>query len=326
MTFLSRLWGRAGREQAPAWGRGLTARQCRELLSLVAEELRSRGWPHFVDAESGIIFFPEDQAQLGLSNLAALCAQSPREQWHGRLLGLLGLVESRQRMGAKLASLEHRYTEAQPLLRIRLYPESHLRQPTPPLYRHLAPGLVASLVYDMPDFVAGVPPEHLARWGVAEEEPWLIAQENIRTLPGLRSENFEFHITGRGYTRFLVISSESFFTSAHALLYWHQYAEPLTSYGALFGLPTRQLALLHPIQDAAVGSALMEMLRASRALYREEPGAVSQRLYWRPGPPQQERLIPIQASPEHQELRPELPPEFSERVLQPLGVRLPSAD
>lgn len=325
MAFLSRLWGRGEREQAPAWARGLTARQCRELLTLVVEELRSRGWAYSVDAEAGTILFPEDRAQLGLSNLAALCAQSPRAQWRRALRGLLGMVESRQLMGAKLASLEHRYAEAQALLRIRLYPESYLRQPSPPLYRHIAPGLVASLVYDLPEFIVGVPPAHLAGWGVAEQEPWLIAQENIRTLPGLRSENFELRITGRGYTRFLVISSNSFFTSAHALLYWRQYAEPLTSYGALFGLPTRQLALLHPIHDAAVGSALVEMLRASRALYLEEPGALSQRLYWRPGPPQPERLIPIEARPEHPELLPELPPEFSEHVLQPLGVRIPPA-
>jgi hypothetical protein len=244
-------------------------------MAAVVAELDRRGSPYQVVGDR--VHLGEGRPVLGLRTLAQLCRQLDQPAWPELVADHLRLLDrDTGATRAELADLDR----ARPLLKVRLYPESMLRQragtrPPPMLARRLAPGLLAVLAWDLPDAVQVVPRDHALAWGLGEEELFGLGYANVidQDRPHVQTSRYDpgFELT--------TLSGESFFTTTHALWLDRYLAVPPAS-GALVGVPHRSGVLAHPVRDYSVIHAVRLMLVSLDIMYREGPGSLSPLLYW----------------------------------------------
>ncbi|MFN3486976.1 MAG: hypothetical protein ACK44W_16040, partial [Planctomycetota bacterium] len=170
-----------------------------------------------------------------------------------------------------------RFEDVRPLLKVRIYHADYLLHMGPErlVHRVPAPGLVETLVYDLPFSVSTVPREHVHAWGLPEGELFALGLANVRAEGLLEPRRFE--VDGGG--AFYALAGDSFFTATHAL-FLGDYLEPVPEHGALVAVPHRHAVLYHPIADMTVVPVLQSMIAVSFGMYQEGPGSIHPGLYW----------------------------------------------
>jgi hypothetical protein len=76
-----------------------------------------------------------------------------------------------------------------------------------------------------------------------------------------------------------IMSGNSFFASTRVLML-EEFPECLGLYGSLVGIPHRHAAILYPIQNLDVITAVNVLIPLIKSLYNEGPGSISPNLYW----------------------------------------------
>ena len=133
---------------------------------------------------------------------------APRLDWPSIIRRHFGqILRHRAEADDLMKRLESDFEEARPLLKVRLYPADTPLDPS--AVQHPAEGLLAALVYDLPETVMSVSKDHIARWAIPADELFKIALENVRNEPGIQDELLE--IPGR--VSFHILNGSSFFTA-----------------------------------------------------------------------------------------------------------------
>lgn len=266
-------------EPKPVWAAFFSDGQFRHFKRLIEGYFRGKGQP-FSWGNGVITLAPGEPGglhQLGLVNLAQLCARNEPREW-GQIVqdhfDTLAKSHSEQKV------LEQRLTDfsrVQDLLAVRLWPEDYLDDldHARMIYRRDLAGTISALVYDLPSSIRNVTPEEAGTWDRDIDELFRIGLDNVREtcIPDLSQQNL-----GDGI-RVTLMSDESFFVASHALLL-EDHDGCVGPFGALVGVPHRHVLLAYPIESLGVVQAIPRLIAVIAGMEREGPGSISPRLYW----------------------------------------------
>lgn len=267
-------------DQVPDWASFFSAEDFRIFMAALRQDLTDRDLPHEVNPVAGTVQLSppghEPQA-LGLLNLAQVCHQTPRGEWPEVIERHLDVALSVYAGGMDYVDrLGTDFARAKSLLKLRLYPDDYPESGVPMVYRPVAEGLVAVLVYDLPQSIATVPSNHLRAWRKNEDELFTLALENVKAVGKL--EHSTVPLPQGGHLE-LLTGTDNYFAATH-LLCLEDYLDEAPAAGVLVGAPNRHGLVLHRIEGMAVMSALQALLGAVPGMYAEGPGSISPNLYW----------------------------------------------
>jgi len=278
MNIIKQLFGKD--DQVPAWANFFTEEDFRVFMAALRQDLADRGLPHDVEPVAGTVRVTpsgHDPQALGLLNLAQVCHQTPRGEWpevierhlDAALSVFTGGMDFVDRLGTD-------FGRAKSLLKLRLYADDYLESGIPMVYRPVAEGLVAVLVYDLPQSIATVPSDHLRAWRRTEDELFELALQNVRAAGKLEHSTVPLP---QGGALELLTGVDNYFAATHLLCLEEHVALPPAA-GLLVGAPNRHGLVVHRIQGLEVMGALQALLGAIPGMYAEGPGSISPNLYW----------------------------------------------
>jgi hypothetical protein len=270
VSFMRRIIG--GGEPVPDWARFFSAERYRAFIAAVERDIGRRGL-QFRLRDGYLEMEGDAEQQLGLANLAQVCNSVDEAEWPAVIDTHFSTLLAGQ--GGDLGELAADFNQAQPLLRVRLFPDESMGGTSlgRTVARPLAPGVIEALVYDFPDTTTGVPRDHLAGWPVSEDEATAIARKNALAEPVTRSA-VEL---AKGVS--LELCEGNFYVASH-VFGLGDLLPPGNSHGAVVALPNRHSLIWFPIEDLRVIRALTGMLPIATGLFDTGPGSISNQLYW----------------------------------------------
>lgn len=277
MSQISRFFG--SRDDVPDWAKFFVPDDYRAFLEAVDGEMRRRQLPfEFGDGTVHISPPGADRADYGLLNLAQTCHATSRAEWEPTIREHFDNAFRSTRDSEELDARSGSLDAVKSCLKVRLYHTDYLAQmgDTGLIHRVPAEGLIETLVYDLPGSVRTVPPDHVGKWGVSEDELFRIGLDNVRTEhPQPVRQQFD---VGKGAVLQALVG-DSFFTASHSLFLEDHLSSP-SNFGAVVAVPHRHAVLFHPIADMRVIGAVNSMIPIAFGMYQEGPGSLSAGIYW----------------------------------------------
>ncbi len=240
--------------------------------SLVTERLR--GTAELGTIQSGYVV-ATNGSQLGLSNVAQLCGQSPKEEWAQIIDSHFDKLEQSEDEHRRILADVADWGHGKKLLTVRLWGESDL--PDKPGFfvtRDDLEGIKSVLTFDLPNSVTNARPEVVDKWKLPPNEVFAMALANVANLP----VETQRHDLGAGIPLYL-LSAEHFFAGSHVLLL-DRHAECLGRFGSIVSIPHRHAVLCHPIESMTVVEAIEKLALIADGMFREGPGSISPNVYW----------------------------------------------
>lgn len=210
------------------------------------------------------VLHTQDHGRLGLQNVVRLCASAPRDAWPRVIADHL------RRATAKAVPLD--WATALPNLRVRIVPDRLVESGGRYVTRPFADQLQLAIAIDKPEHVVYATPDDTERWALPLSDVFDAAIERTRAEPDLARDEIE------GLT---VLHGDSYFVASH-VLFLERYVPP-PAHGALVGLPDRHSLIVLPIHDGGFLGALGPLLAVTHGRFSEQPGAITDQLYWRRG-------------------------------------------
>jgi len=219
--------------------------------------------------DHGVLHTPAG-ASMGLANVIRLCHAAPREQWAAVIADHL------RRATAQPAPLKFDYVAER--LRVRITPE-RLIEANAHAYvaRALGDGLRITLAVDLPEHVVFVKPAELVEWNQTADALFERAMANTEAEDELERYDIELEDA----PSIAILAGGSYFAASHAL-FLEKYV-PHHPNGALIGVPDRHAITVLPLLGVRAFAAFGPMVRLAAARFAEEPGAITDQLYWRRG-------------------------------------------
>lgn len=252
----------------------LTVPRAERLRAVVARAFAERGLE--VAVQGGHVE-DADGRQFGLWNVAAQCAGERERAWPGLVA---------QHVDRVLASLdgpdpfdELSEDELRARVVVRLYEQDAL--PSPDAWPHaaFAPGVVQALALDLPETVALLTHEQVARLGGWQA----LHPVGLRNLAAEPVDAVE-RVPAPGDASFTVVLGDSVHTASRALLLpglLAELGEPADAPdGWLLAVPHRHQLVLHVLRDASVIGALNGMARFAALGAGDGAGVISPHVYW----------------------------------------------
>lgn len=279
MALIDRLFGKQGdREPTPEWANFLGDSYL-AFAATVRGDLDRRELAYTLDDDEGSVSLTGEESEgqkFGLSNLAQTCHEYPRRKWRSIVQNHFdGVFRIASTVDSELVKLGADFSTARKLLKVRLYPEDMAGMEFT-AQRPIADGILAVLVYDLPDSVASVSTDHVSRWGVPEEELFEIGLANVKA----ESEMKPISLPGQdGAVVYGLIDDNNLFAATRAL-YLEDFLPTGLELGAIVAIPNRHAVLFHPIVDSKAVGALSSIIPAAVGMHQQGPGSVSPHVYW----------------------------------------------
>ena len=267
MGFFSKLFLRSS--ATPPWAEYLSEEQYNSFETELRHALEARRLPNDIATlRSGAIpvGLGNAEATLGLGPIARKCLSANRGWWPELINQHLDrALAPADELIAKLAS---DFEVARQCLKVQLVPQGFVRNDWYEglNFRPFGAGVVAALVYDLPNAVHTVPAADVRGWGRLSSELFDIAAANVRAesdKPLVERVDFA---NSRVSVRQLV--GESFFVCSHAL-WLDRNSDSPNDRGILLSVPTRHAVLFHQIRDGSAWRALDRLACDGRRPSRE---------------------------------------------------------
>lgn len=278
MGIIGKLFGHHPDIPTPEWAHFFAPGGYAAFETALRKDLDSRNLPFELIADEGVVMLTGEgieSGQFGLGNLAQLCNQSPRRFWAKLIADHFDMVlQTAKSAESSLDRFENDFEAAREVLKVRLYP-SDMPNRDFMVFREPADGLIAALVYDLPQSVASVHKDHAEKWGKSEDELFALGLENVKAEGLIQPSIVEVP----GGATVTALTGGSFFTASH-LLFLSDYLKPENELGAVACVPHRHTVMFHPIQDEMAVSAMNALIPAAFGMFQEGPGSISPYLYW----------------------------------------------
>ena len=275
MSFLRKLFGRG----VPEWANLLQPDEYQRFLETIRHDLTARGLAFKVDEGEGVIRFQAAQGtqSLGLGNLLQQCHRTPADRWaelvHGHFDRLL--------IGTPKASelieiLADDFEQAKQYLKVRLQPGDYASGLGATVSQPVAEDLISVLVYDFPESIASVHPNHVEKWGVPQHDLFALGLRNVWAQGRLEPARIDLQ---NGAYLDHYEDHENYFGASHALLL-HEYFQPLPELGLLVAVPHRHGMVVGPVEGELTSISLRAMFYFVPQLFKQGPGSITPSLYW----------------------------------------------
>jgi hypothetical protein len=247
----------------------------RAFISAVEADQRRRGHTFRIEEDGLFVDQPSGEAQVfGLSNLAQLCRQLPRDAWPEAIAAHFRNLDEAAAEDERMEDPEI----ARPYLKVRVYRSGDL----PPeslaamVSRPLSADLVTALVLDLPTTVRTLNDDIVTGWPEPVEQLFEVGLEHLAAEESTY-ERQSIDLAGGVQVEGLV--GDSFFVASQVVRLGELIGD--APHGALVSLPNRHSLLWHRLADAASAvQAVQGMLRIGHQLYQEGPGSVTPELHW----------------------------------------------
>jgi hypothetical protein len=255
-----------------AWAPFLSELELSMFLTLVEAEVRSHGVAYEMGDGEIEIEWQEGAQRLGLSNLAQVCKGIPAGDWPNAIAKHFDLVFGSVEEEAELRAVVADFEKVRSMLRVRLY-ESWIDDY---VLKHVAEGLSAALVFDLPSAMRSVSRAEMRAWNLSEDVLFDAAMANL-----VLEETPETHvIRGPEEVPITVAESSSYYNASRALLLERDVIPEGHPYGALVAIPNRHVFFYHLIEDARVILAVNALVSLAGEAYRRGPGSISHQVFW----------------------------------------------
>ncbi len=266
----------------PAWASFFTPAEYGQFSYMLELELAKRGLERESE-DSGLVRpkggDPTDR--WGLLNLAQICRDKPAGEWSSLIAAFFEDIIRVEMSASQILETLRSFDKVRAQLKLRLQPEDYLQHPHVGslVLERIASGIVGLLVCDLGQVNVSIPSDLPERWGVSREELFALAKQNVRAegklmqLEGLPMNGAEIDF----------FSGHSNYGATH-VLWFEEYCERATGYGALLTVPNRHMVFCHMIRDQRVFEAVELLKMVTEQAYEDGPGSISQEIYWwRPG-------------------------------------------
>lgn len=276
MSFLRKLMGKA-----PDWAQFFSGGEFNAFLAALRRELDAMGVQYRLHPDAGVVqaVFPGDPNPhtLGLLNLAQVCRSAPRSGWPELIRKHLGVMASTGPRSSAIDNLGESFEAARELLKVRLYPMDFKAEVLASMAsQRVADDFMAVLVYDFPDSIATVHPNHVEKWRVPMDDLVQTGLRNVWSLGRLSPERIDL---GEEVWIDVYEDGDNYFAASHALML-HRYFDPEPELGLLVAVPQRHALVLRPLDGPAAIRSLHAMFYAVPQFYEEGPGSISPSAYW----------------------------------------------
>jgi hypothetical protein len=258
----------------------------RNFISLIEEYFSKRGITINVDEQEGVIR-PDltetlQSSVFGLQNIAQVCHQAQQTDWQQLISTHFDSIFNVSNEHNALTVDMSDFKKVQTRLRARLYPHDIASHTNEIVHREGLAGTLEVLVMDLPTTVRTVSKQEAAAWPFTEDELLMIGRRNLRQNGLLKASSVPLD---QGAT-LLLYSGDNFYAASHALIFEDYAAQHndqssrTANYGAIVGIPKRDVMLAHFIQNVGAVEAIGSLLQAVIGMHRDGPGSITPNLYW----------------------------------------------
>lgn len=266
--------GRSDGASAEWWRPIMTAEKFLAFEKAVSAYFGSRGQSVEWSADKGMATATSG-AQMGMGNLAQVCAQTPQADWEK----VISEHFSRLETAVAQANADEfvPWEEVRSRLTIRLManeavPE-HFRGNT--VWRRDLQGVVTMLAIDYPETVATVSRASAVEWGVPDEQLFAQAMENLATTYRVDAPVVKELANGPLF----LFSDDHFFAASHVLLLSGM-PQCVGPFGAIVAIPTRHLMICCPVNNFEIVKDIGVLLNIAHKAETDGPGSITDQLYF----------------------------------------------
>ncbi len=272
------MFGFFKKNKVPQWASFMDQGQYKTFMDALAGFLKSNGGPDHKIDDGLVLFYGENPfgcERVGLLNLAQSCAQGRPERYPGIVEAYFRSFKKTNEFFKNFDTEVQDFEKVKEYLAVRLQGEDYHSQVHDwAVFREVAEGLYAHLVFDLPDAVRTLNPDEAARWERTEDELFELARANVRR--NYSSERQWQPVKSSGFWLF---GADHYF-APNIIFDLERDEDLLGPGGAVIGVPHRQAALIHPIKSLAALEIIGRLVLVCHNLYTAGPGSVSPNLYW----------------------------------------------
>ncbi|GAO43840.1 hypothetical protein [Flavihumibacter petaseus] len=261
----------------PAWAGFFNGKEYQHFLDEIDRYFK--GFQYIINAEEGVLTSDREifgYSHLGLVNVAQLCKQEGRKQYHEVIRQHFEKMKEGATMNDEIDNLLSSMETARNFLGVRLYPQDYFSAVGLDniVYQPFSGELLACLVFDTPHVVSSVKPDQVEPWNQPADVLFSIGKNNIRA-------NYTTEISKvslEGFDIWFAQGDHHFVTNIVFDLETRQ--DLLGQHGALVALPHRHAAIIYPINNLQVADAMNKLIPITHGMNQEGPGSVSPEIFW----------------------------------------------
>ncbi|GHN01807.1 hypothetical protein WSM22_32960 [Cytophagales bacterium WSM2-2] len=214
--------------------------------------------------------------KLGLINVAQVCKQDELKNYNGIVFEHFESMVRASLFDAEFRKIVHDFDKVKKYVGVRLYPKDYPAQLGKELaiWKDFVGDICSMLVFDLPDSIINVQPEQAKKWGRSFDELFDVGLQNVRS-------NYPLDISQQKFNEFTIwfIQGNHFFTP-NIVFDLNNYPQFIGSKGSLIGIPHRHSAIIYPIENLEVVTAINQLIPTIYGISSEGPGSLSNNLFW----------------------------------------------
>jgi len=211
-----------------------------------------------------------------LTNIAKICKKEEQEKWVELITEFYDKFENYDAINDTLKNRKEDFEYYKQFIGVRFYHKDYFSSHDfrkNYLYLPMLEDVYLALVLDLPDHITNLDPKLLQHWNISEKELFFVGMSNI-----MNKYDFKINLKMiRGVPIYLIAANHYF--SNIIVFALSKYEELVGDYGSLFCIPNRHEIYIHPINGLGVEKALESLIYVVKDRY-DEPGSLSQNLYW----------------------------------------------
>jgi hypothetical protein len=255
------------------WAKFMSEKEFNLFIDLIESHLESLS----ATRENEIIKFTEDK-YWGLTNLALICKQNQENDWKSTIDDYARRQLQIEKDSAKLKEIENDYEKIKEYIVTRVVSEEYLSVlgADAMIYQVDIPGTITTIMFDLGEVMQSVKPEMLKVWDKSLNE--LIEHGKQNVIKKYKFEEIKQKV--KSEIELNILTGSDLVTTTAALLFDKDYKKYDGEYGVVFTIPSSQYLLSFPVNNLEVVNAINELISINRVMYEQEPGSVSNKLYW----------------------------------------------
>jgi len=262
----------------PSWASFFTIKEYNAFIKAVEKYFQKQGVPYTL--ENGALEFDEDNPfgfqLMGLTNLAQGCKQNSISEYSAIVAHHFDSMFQNVRLESELEQLVKDFAKVKEYLGIRCYDNHYVSSigKENAIGFDMGQDLYAMLVFDLPDSIRNVQPEHIETWGKTKEELFQLGIQNIKS-------NYDFPIMKEqidGVDIYAVVTDHFFSPNIYFDL--ENRPELVGVYGSIICFPHRHTTLIYPIDNLNVTRVLHHLMTMAYGMNVEGPGSITNKVYW----------------------------------------------
>ncbi len=275
MNFLNRK-----SNTIPTWASIFNHKEYRAFIEALDNFFQNSHKLHY-SIQDGVLNPEENNlglSHLGLENLTRFCKQQKVKAYPEIVQAHFNSLIETYNFQDEFENILKDYEKVKRYIAVRLFPKDYLANIGSEnfLSKIFAGELLAVIVFDLPHAVVTIKPEQTSTWSKTLDELFEIGLQNVRRNYKTNVEAIKF-----GPKNEVVYSCESDHFFVPNILFDLKAKDGwIGSGGALVAAPTRNLVLVHPINDLSTIGVINKLFKIVPDIFKSNPGSLTMELYW----------------------------------------------